>query len=222
VSTKIQYSSKQDRANWISHFIGILFFVPAGFLLINRGIRYIDKTNFNTPTLLLVALTAMSVFVLMIYTSSTIYHVSNPFNRAKWKTFDHIAIFWGIAGTYLPFIVINYNETGSKFWLFPFMIILALIGTALKLFFPKIPNLMYVAIYLMMGWVIVFFGKNFIDLIPPTAMKLVILGGVSYTIGVIFYISKRLYYSHAIWHVFVLIGSISHYFAVWSMLSASN
>lgn len=161
----------------------------------------------------------MSTFVLMIYTSSTIYHAVNPFKRALWRKFDHISIFWGIAGTYLPFIVLNYVNTNKKFWLFPFMISLALIGTFLKIFFAKIPKLIYVILYLMMGWVVVLFGKQFIEMMPTLTMQLVVFGGIAYTIGVVFYLSKKLYYSHAIWHVFVLIGSISHYFAVWVMLS---
>jgi len=219
LSKLIVYTKKQETANRLTHALGILFFVPAGFYLIHHGYQYIAETNFQYPVLLLAALTMMSIFVLMIYTSSTIYHSANQLNRLHWRKFDHISIFWGIAGTYLPFIVMNYAVTGKKLWLFFFMIALAILGTLFKLLFLHVNKIFYTSLYLLMGWVIVFFGKAFVTMLPQSTIILLIIGGAAYTIGVIFYLSKKLYYSHAIWHLFVLLGSVSHYFAVISLLT---
>lgn len=154
----------------------------------------------------------------MIFASSVLYHQANPFDRIVWRKFDHIAIFWGIAGFYLPFIVVNFEATGEKKWLFFAMLGLAFLGTIFKLFFLHVNKIFYTMLYVAMGWAVVLFGQSFFQTLSFETIALLILGGVFFMVGVFFYLSKKFYYSHAIWHVFVLAGCMADYFAILSML----
>ena len=146
---------------------------------------------------------------------STIYHmVGVPSIKKRLKKGDHIAIYYLIAGTYTPFLLVLMR--GALGWtLFGIIWSLAILGTILKIFLPANgAKLWSVGLYLGMGWLIVFASGRLFELISTTGLVFLILGGLFYTLGIAFYVWKSRPYTHAIWHLFVLIGSIMHFFAV--------
>jgi len=152
--------------------------------------------------------------LLILYLASTLYHgAKNPELKQKLNVFDHAAIYVLIAGTYTPFALVTLN--GFWGWLiFGIVWGIALIGLVLKLFytgrFRKISTLAYV----LMGWVVIIAIKPLINNLSGDGLFWLFIGGVFYTVGAVFYLLKKLPYSHGIFHVFVLLGSLSHFFAV--------
>ncbi|MFL1403843.1 hemolysin III family protein [Marinobacter sp. M1N3S26] len=153
--------------------------------------------------------------LILLYVASAFYHGSrNPKLRSTFKTLDHCAIFLLIAGTYTPFLLVNMR--GTMGWTF-FSIIwsLAVTGVVLKMIFKHRFRLVRVGIYLAMGWLIVFASTDLINNLSETGLRLIIAGGLAYTIGVIFYLMDRIPYMHAVWHLFVIGGSACHFSAVY-------
>ncbi|SFW41988.1 PAQR family membrane homeostasis protein TrhA [Luteibacter sp. UNCMF366Tsu5.1] len=163
------------------------------------------------------AVVASSVFgttLILLYTASTLYH-SVPGVAAKrvLRTLDHIAIFLLIAGTYTPFTLLALP--GAWGWgLFGTIWALALIGSAAELGLLKRYRKAAVAMYVAMGWVALVAVEPLRANVPAGGLVLLFGGGVAYTAGVPFYVARRLPYHHAIWHLFVLVGSVLHYLAV--------
>ena len=152
--------------------------------------------------------------LILLYTTSTLYH-SIPLPRVKkvLRTLDHSAIFILIAGTYTPFLLVNLR--GPWGWsLFGVIWGLALLGIVLRIVRGRRSTFVSVALYVGMGWAVVVAAKPMLNSVAPGGLWLLLLGGLAYTLGVIFYVWKRLPYHHAIWHVFVLAGSILHFFAI--------
>ena len=152
--------------------------------------------------------------LILLYTTSTLYH-SIPLPRVKrvLRTLDHSAIFILIAGTYTPFLLVNLR--GPWGWsLFGVIWGLALLGIVLRIVRGRRSTFVSVALYIGMGWAVVVAAKPLLNSVAPGGLWLLLLGGLAYTLGVIFYVWKRLPYHHAIWHVFVLAGSILHFFAI--------
>lgn len=152
--------------------------------------------------------------LILLYTTSTLYH-SIPLPRVKrvLRTLDHSAIFILIAGTYTPFLLVNLR--GPWGWsLFGVIWGLALLGIVLRIVRGRRSTFVSVALYIGMGWAVVVAAKPLLNSVAPGGLWLLLLGGLAYTLGVIFYVWKRLPYHHAIWHVFVLAGGILHFFAI--------
>jgi len=153
--------------------------------------------------------------MIVLYTASTIYHA---IPSQKWKTrlkkFDHISIYYLIAGTYTPFLLVNMR--GTVGWtLFGIVWGLALLGTFLKLLSSGSGTKIWsIGLYLLMGWMVVFASKQLVNNLPLIGLIFLILGGAFYTFGILFYIWKSKKYTHTIWHFFVLVGTIMHFFAV--------
>lgn len=162
-------------------------------------------------------LAASAVFggsLVFLYSTSTLYHsVRRP--RTKWmlRVLDHAAIFLLIAGTYTPFTVVLMRE-GWGWTVLALVWGLALVGLLFKLFSKHRFHPAATSLYLLMGWMGVLFADPMQAALPMGAILLVGAGGLAYTFGVLFYGWHSLRYSHAIWHVFVLVGSICHYFAI--------
>ena len=161
--------------------------------------------------------TAFSIFgltLLMLYLASTLYHSSrHPRLRETFKTLDHCAIFLLIAGSYTPFLLVNLRDSSG--WLLLGIIwSLALVGVLLKLHFGSRYKLARVSIYLLMGWLIMFASNDLLANINNIGFSLLLAGGITYTVGVVFYLAHSLPYNHAIWHLFVVGGSACHYFAM--------
>ena len=155
------------------------------------------------------------VSMIILYTASTLYHaVPNAQAKKILKKFDHIAIYYLIAGTYTPFLLINLR--GPLGWtIFGIIWGLALLGTVLKLVTSGSGTKIWsIGLYLIMGWMIVLASKTLYYHISTAGLVFLILGGLFYTFGIIFYVWKSKKYTHAIWHLFVLVGTIMHFFSI--------
>ncbi|WP_106418884.1 PAQR family membrane homeostasis protein TrhA [Salinicola tamaricis] len=153
---------------------------------------------------------------LALYTASTLYHGfrSQRLKRA-FQAFDHCAIYLLIAGTYTPFLLVNLR--GPMGWaLFGVIWGLALGGIALRLIWPQRFNLLRVFIYLIMGWLIVIASDSLTTQLSPTGLALLVAGGITYTVGVLFYAVRAIPFHHAIWHLFVIGGSVCHFLAIYT------
>lgn len=197
----------EEWANLLTHAIGLVASLIGGAVLIWLTVRGGDGWN-------IAAAVVYSLSMLLLYIASTAYHgVTHPVAKARLKIFDHCAIYVLIAGTYTPVTLIGLR--GPTGWiLFAAVWSLALLGIVFKLFFTgrfkRTSTLLYVA----MGWLVLFALKPVIHALSTAALAWLLAGGMFYTLGTVFYLSKRIRYSHAIWHVFVLLGSVSHFVSV--------
>jgi hemolysin III len=206
--TRLRHSV-EEVANTITHGIGLLLSI-VGFvvLLVLAALR---GTAWH-----IVACSIYGATLICLYTASTLYHaVISPRVKRALRIFDHSAIYLLIAGTYTPFLPVSLR--GPWGWsLFGFIWGLALAGVLFKFWFVERFMILSTAVYIAMGWLVVIAAKPVITHVPFTALIWLLAGGLAYTGGVIFFAAKRIPCSHAIWHLFVLAGSICHYFAVLS------
>lgn len=202
-----QYSKKEERLNVASHGLGLLLSLIAFPFLLNKSLTH---TNFWE----LISFIIYGVSLIVLYSASTFYHASkDPKRRRKLNIFDHAAIYILIAGSYSPFCLISLpKELG--WYMFIFVWLFALTGVILKLFFTGKFDKLSTALYLLMGWQVIFFIKPLTNNLPEKGLFFLILGGVFYTIGAILYSIKKIKYNHAIFHVFVLFGSFSHFVTI--------
>ena len=202
------YELHEEIAQSIIHGIGIILAVAALAILTSYA------SVFGT-TRHIVSCSIYGTTLILLYTSSTLYH-SIAYRPAKkfLRVLDHAAIFFLIAGTYTPFLLINMR--GPLGWSFFAMIWgFTVVGIILQLFLlTRNHKTLTVVLYIAMGWLIVPVIKPLIASIPPIGLVYLIAGGLAYTLGIIFYAWKRLPYHHAIWHGFVLAGSIFLFFSV--------
>lgn len=201
------YSRKEERLNIASHGFGLLLSLVAFPFLLNKSLTH---TNFWE----LISFIIYGVSLIVLYSASTFYHASkDPKRRRKLNIFDHAAIYILIAGSYSPFCLISLpKELG--WYMFIFVWLFALTGVILKLFFTGKFDKLSTALYLLMGWQVIFFIKPLTNNLPEKGLFFLILGGVFYTIGAILYSIKKIKYNHAIFHVFVLFGSFSHFVTI--------
>lgn len=198
---------RKEVANSISHGLGILFAIVAIPILLA-----IAAASGNTAGIVGASIYGFSF--LFMYTSSTLYHSFQQPNIKKiLRTFDHISIYFLIAGSYTPFILIGMMNTTGIILLCALWTIV-LLGTIFKIFFVGRFEFMSTALYLGMGWMAIFVAKPFMAALSTETLILLAAGGILYTIGVIFYVNKKIVYSHAIWHLFVLAASVCHFAAV--------
>ena len=133
--------------------------------------------------------------------------------KKKFRVLDHISIFYLIAGSYAPVCLITlYSGSGIK--ILAYVILLAITGTLFKVFFTGKFDRLFLFLYLFMGWLIIIDFDSVLELIPFNGILLLVLSGLLYSFGTIFYSLQKMKYSHAIWHVFVLGGSAAHYFVI--------
>jgi hemolysin III len=176
----------------------------------------------NRDVYQIVSFSVFGASLVILYLSSTLYHgLQQPKAKKVFKVFDHSAIYLLIAGTYTPFLLVALRGT-TGWTLLVIVWIIALIGITLKIIFIDRFHILSVISYLLMGWLCVFvFGEMLIN-IPMGGIIWLAAGGILYTVGVIFYAMQKIPYMHAIWHFFVLGGSICHYFAVLLFLAPSS
>ena len=196
-----------ELANSITHGLGVLFGIIAIPLLIATAVQGGDSAG----------ITGVCIYgfsFLMVFTASTLYHsASHPTIKRVMKIIDHISIYFMIAGTYTPFILYNlFDARGIT--MISILWGVALLGIFYKIFFIGRSQLISLVIYIGMGWAIAFAPSDFYSSLTTATIVLIIVGGVLYTIGVGFYLMKKVKYSHAIWHLFVLAASICHYIAI--------
>ena len=201
------YSLRDEIASAVTHGLGVILSVGAGAVLITLAALTGDVWT----------IVGASVFVgtmVLVYTASTLYHAI-PFERAKarLKTLDHCAIYGLIAGTYTPFLLGGLR--GPWGWsLFATIWALAAAGIVFKLFFTGRFKLVSTIVYIAMGWLVVVATGPLREALPGSTLAWLFGGGVAYTAGTAFYLSRRIPYAHALWHLFVLAGSVCHFAAV--------
>ena len=196
----------EELLNGLTHFIGVILTVLGTPLLF-----YFDNKFTSLST---ISITLFSFGLFLVYSSSSAYHfVVNSTLKKKFRILDHISIYYLILGSYAPVCFITlYEYSGINIFIAVF--ILSIIGTLKKFFFTGRFQIMSIVLYLLMGWLIVFEIKLLFQLIGSEAQLLLIFGGLSYTLGIIFYALDKIKYFHSIWHLFVLTGSVFHYLMV--------
>ena len=202
-----RYSAGEEIANSVTHGIGLLLSI-AGFAILT------SFASLHGNTWHLISCIIFASTLIMQYTFSTLYHsIQLPKVKSIMRTFDHSAIFLLIAGTYTPFMLVNLRGTWG--WaLFGTVWTLAIAGILFQTALLRSWKGISVAIYIAMGWAVVVAIKPMLQSVAPGGLILLLAGGIAYTSGVAFYLWKSLRYHHAIWHGFVLLGSILHFFAV--------
>jgi hemolysin III len=206
-NNKKAYSDKEEALNTITHGIGLILSIPAVILLIfyssiNGTIWHIVSSCIYGSTLII------------LYLASTTYHgTKEPGLKKRLNVFDHSAIYLLIAGTYTPFLLITLR--GAWGWsLFGVVWGIAVIGVFMKIFFAARYKFISALAYVLMGWIIIVAIKPLINNLASEGLFWLVAGGLSYTIGAVLYVIKKIPYNHAIFHVFVLAGSIAHWIAV--------
>ena len=192
--------------NSLTHFIGVILTVLGIPLLF-----YFDN-KFTSLSTLSIILFSFGLF--SVYSSSSVYHfVINPRLKKRLQILDHISIYYLILGSYAPVCLITlYEYSGIN--IFIVVMTLSIIGTLKKLFFTGRLKIISLLLYLAMGWLIVVEINLLFELLDSEAELLLIIGGLSYTIGIVFYTLDKIKYFHSIWHLFVLTGSVLHYLMV--------
>lgn len=196
----------EELANALTHGLGAVIALAAGAVLITLTALGGDGWQLAGAVVFCVAL-------LLLYVASTLYHaIPHPGAKARLKVFDHCAIYLLIAGTYTPFTLIGLRgETGWK--LFGTIWALAVAGVVFKLFYTGRFKLLSTLIYIAMGWLVLVAIGPLWRALDAWTLGWLFAGGVSYTLGTLAYLSRRRY-SHAIWHGFVIGGSVCHFIAV--------
>ncbi len=204
-------SLRLEIANSITHGIGIIFGIAA--------LPVLSAIAANKDHSIAVVGAAIFGFsFLLVFTFSTLYHAfQNPAVKKVLHVFDHISIYFLIAGTYTPFLL-NYMMNATGITMLSVLWGLTIIGTLFKVFYTGRFNFISTIVYIGMGWILVFSGRQFFVAIPTPVLTMIIIGGVLYTLGTIFYLWEKLYYHHVIWHLFVLAAAICHYVAVLLMV----
>ncbi len=201
----------EELLNSISHGVGAILSLAgvAVLIVLASFAAHVDPWK-------IVGISLYGVSLVLLYTASTLYHgIKHPRLKRLFQHLDHCAIYLLIAGTYTPFLLVNMR--GPTGWtLFAIVWSLALAGIACKLAWPHRFTVLRVAIYLIMGWLIVFASGEMSASLSTSGIVLLAAGGITYTLGVIFFAISAIPYNHAIWHLFVLGGSTCHYFAVYA------
>ena len=198
---------REEMASALTHGAGALASAAGGAVLIVLSALAGDPWR-------IVGSSVFAATLVLLYTASTLYHAARgPVARARLRVFDHCAIYLLIAGSYTPFLLIGLR--GGWGWsLFGVIWGLAVAGVIFKLFFTgRFPRLS-TGIYLGMGWLSLVAVVPMVQRLPGTTLAWLVAGGIAYTAGTAFYHSRRIPYAHAIWHLFVLAGSVCHYAAV--------
>jgi len=202
------YPPGEEKININSHAIGFILSIVALILLVMHA-------NLHGDVWHIVSFSIFGASLIILYAASTFYHIAKKSElRNRLKIFDHASIYVLIAGTYTPFTLVTLK--GTIGWvIFGISWGLALTGIILKLFFTGKYNLMSTIMYVLMGWVIVFAIKPLINNLPLEGLLWLFAGGISYTIGAILYGIKKIKFNHAIFHMFVLMGSFCHFMSVY-------
>jgi hemolysin III len=202
-----RYSITEEIANSITHGLGIILSISGLSILIVFASALGNIWH-------IVGCSIYGATQIFMYTASTLYHsIQKPRAKLILRIFDHSAIFLLIAGTYTPFTLVNLH--GIWGWSILIMVWgLAILGIGLQSRLIKYGRLVTAIPYIAMGWIVIIAIKPLLDSVAPGGILLLLGGGISYTAGTIFYTWKRLPYQHAIWHGFVMLGSVLHFFAI--------
>ncbi|WP_299794546.1 hemolysin III family protein [uncultured Shewanella sp.] len=202
------YTKSEEAANSISHALGIVAGIIGLILSLFKGAASL------TP----IQLTGVVIYctsIILLFTCSTLYHtVSDPILKNRLKIADHSAIYLLIAGTYTPLMLITLGGVQAQVILTAIWS-LALGGVLFKTLFIHRFKRLSVGLYLMMGWLCMTVITDLIEAMSEEGFQLLLTGGLFYSLGVIFYVGKKIPYNHAIWHLFVLGGALSHFLCIY-------
>jgi hemolysin III len=198
---------KEETINALTHGLGALLSL-AGLVVL------VILASLRGGAWHIVSCSIYGVTLVLMFAGSTLYHsFRNPRRKHVFRIIDHAAIFLLIAGTYTPFVLVTLR--GGWGWsLFGVIWGLAVAGIVFQVFFIGRFRVLQTLIYLLMGWLVVIAAKPLLAGLPRPGLLWLLAGGLSYTVGALFYLWKKLPYHHAAWHLFVLAGGICHYFAV--------
>ena len=207
------YSRGEEIANSVTHGIGAALAVAGLSILVVLAVIYGDVTR-------IVSFSIYGSSLILLYLASTLYHsIQHREAKKVLRIFDHASIYVLIAGTYTPFLLVSIR--GTLGWtLFAVVWGLALLGVAWKIFFIGRLEVLATIVYVLMGWMCLLLFKEMLLKVPPWGVAFLITGGIVYTLGVIFYAWEKLPYNHAIWHLFVLGGSVFHFLAITTLIPA--
>lgn len=205
-------SKNEELANAITHGLGACLAVASLVVLV--VFAFLKGTAWH-----IVSFSVFGASLVILYLASTLYH---SFRNVKVKAFfqklDHMSIFLLIAGTYTPFCIAAL-QNWIGWTIFGIVWGCAVIGIVMKAFFTGKKEVLSTIMYVMMGWIIVFAIKPLYDSISLSSFLFLLVGGISYSLGTIFFINEKIRYNHGIWHMFVLVGSIFHFFSVMGLLA---
>jgi hemolysin III len=206
-----RYTVGEEIANAITHGIGAGISIAALVLLILRALHTAPRDGFG---FYVTGFTIFGVTLVILYLMSTLYHALTPSHVKKiFAVFDHSSIYLLIAGTYTPFCLTTLR--GTTGWaIFGIIWGLALAGITFYAIFGSRMRRLSVITYILMGWLIVIASKTMYLRLPHISLLFLVIGGLAYTVGVIFYSLKKIKWMHSVWHLFVLAGSLLHFFAV--------
>lgn len=206
------YTLGEEIGNSITHGIG------AGLSIAGLTVLVVYAISKDSSWHIL-SFTIYGASLVALYLASTLYHsIQHPGAKRVLRRVDHAAIYLLIAGTYTPFLLISLRNT----WGWTLLVIIwgiAILGIAYKLLFLEYFERLSALGYVMMGWLCLVAGRQLLSNLPPEILTWLAVGGVIYTVGITFLVIQRIPYRHTIWHLFVLLGSLCHYFAVFKLLS---
>ncbi len=206
------YTKSEEIFNSVSHGIGALLSVAGMVVLIVLASRRGDIIG-------IVGFSIYGLTLLALYLSSTLYHSIVPVKAKRiLRVFDHSTIYLLIAGSYTPVTLLAMDNVWG-WWIFGLAWGLAILGIALNLINFEKTKKFSLVLYILMGWMVVFAVKPMLASVPAGMLVMLLVGGLFYTGGVVFYAAKRIPFNHGIWHLFVLAGSVSHYLGFLLFLS---
>ncbi len=202
------YSIKEEIANSLSHGIGAILSVIALVMLVGTAIA--EKNSLK-----IISFTIYGISLFLLFSASTIYHaVRNSETKKLFKLLDHCAIYLLIAGTYTPLMMITLKGP-LGYAMTAIIWTIALLGVCFKITFGHRFKKLSLCTYLGMGFIALAILPQLNQQLDMTGLILLALGGLIYSSGVIFYVNKKIPFNHAIWHLFVLGGALSHFFMIW-------
>jgi hemolysin III len=202
-----QYSLAEEITNSITHGLGVLFSITALALLVAHSAMNGDAWH-------MVASSIYGSSLIIMYSASTLYHsIFHIKAKAVLKQLDHAAIYILIAGTYTPYFLVSLRDS-SVWFLFPVIWVFAFFGVLFEFVHIKALKKISLVLYLGMGWLAVFIINPMMETVDSSGLILLLAGGIAYSLGVIFYVWEKLPFNHAIWHLFVLAGSVLHFCSI--------
>ena len=202
-----RYTIQEEIFNSITHGIGALLSIAALVILVAFA-------SINGDVIQIISFSIYGFTLFFLFTSSTLYHsIFHEKSKQVFRVLDHIAIYLVIAGSYTPIALVAMKGTWG--WII-FVLIwsMAAMGIILKIFTINQSKYLSTFLYIIMGWLIVIASKPMMNTLPPGLFMWLLLGGLIYTLGIVFYICKKIPFNHGIWHIFVLGGTIIHYLGI--------
>lgn len=213
--------TNEEKLNIYTHLFGIFIFIPFGIFLFQNSNNLSDYLKEEYIIMLKCSILFCVITTILMFSFSIFRHLANP-NALLAQKIDNIGVFCGVTGFYIPIITLSYILTNEHFWLIWITIGIAISGALYKLFISNKNSTILITIYLVLGWLAVSFIRNFVTILTDEAFWAIILSGIAWTIGGIIYTTKPFKYSHAIWHLSMVIGSFFMYLSIFSILNDHN